>query len=132
VTDEPYRRQGAATALLKRCLADRDPEGLPCLLTASAAGEPLYSKLGWQRVDRIYMKDEEGRVVCEAPSMLREPRPLLEYKIERAHAEDSLEISRVRVRAFVSFLIFSTVTAEAISAVWPGRLLRPDLATVES
>jgi ribosomal protein S18 acetylase RimI-like enzyme len=88
------------------------------------------------------MKDEEGRVVCEASTMLREPRPLLEYKIERAQAEDSLEINRVRVRAFVSLSIFSAVTAEAtlqsgqdvfFDLVWPpSKVDADDLAACTS
>ncbi len=55
IVDPLLRGRGLGSALMKRALAALDGAGTETVwLTASAAGRPIYEKLGFQAVDTVY------------------------------------------------------------------------------
>ena len=51
-THPDHRREGVATALLRRVFADARERGLDtCVLQSSSAGVPLYARLGFERIE---------------------------------------------------------------------------------
>jgi hypothetical protein len=50
VTDRPYRRRGAATALVKWGTVKADQEGIYCRVEASPMGKPVYMSCGFKEL----------------------------------------------------------------------------------
>ncbi|KXJ90982.1 acyl-CoA N-acyltransferase [Microdochium bolleyi] len=78
-TSPSYQRRGAARALIEPLLALADSQGLQTYLEATAAGRPVYEKLGFREVDVLEYNVREitgGAVDIERVTlsvMVREP-----------------------------------------------------------
>jgi len=75
--DPAYQRRGLGSMLIKEGLAHVDKSGTDCLLTASAAGEGLYIKHGWEVVDEIVIdldKANIGHGIVKPKVLLRRAR----------------------------------------------------------
>jgi GNAT superfamily N-acetyltransferase len=64
-----HHRQGIGGLILKHVLDQCDREGAKCYIEASAAGLPLYLRMGWEVVDQIQVDMEangaEGGVIYQ-------------------------------------------------------------------
>lgn len=78
-TSPSYQRRGAARALIEPLLAVADAQGLQTYLEATAAGRPVYEKLGFRAIDVLEYNVREitgGAVDIDSVSltvMVREP-----------------------------------------------------------
>jgi GNAT superfamily N-acetyltransferase len=53
IVTPPYQGRGLARALMRRCLAHLPPPAPPSMLIATAAGFPVYRRLGFKTVDHV-------------------------------------------------------------------------------
>lgn len=78
-TSPKYFRRGAGRALLVPMLELADAQGLKAYLEATAAGRPLYEKLGFKQVDTLVFEDSKPALGLDKPVevyiMIREPKP---------------------------------------------------------
>jgi ribosomal protein S18 acetylase RimI-like enzyme len=67
------QRQGVGLALMRHLLARLDKQRVPfVLLDASAAGQPLYEKLGFVAYDPVYVFQRHGGLEChDRPSHIQ-------------------------------------------------------------
>ncbi len=56
---EPYRRRGIASALVQRIMAEAQAMGIAKLYLITPDQQPLYSRLGWQRLQEVPYRGEE-------------------------------------------------------------------------
>jgi len=78
--DPDYQRRGLGSMLIEAGLAHIDENGSDCLLTASAAGEGLYNKHGWETIDEIVIdldKANAGHGITKPKCMLRNGRSVV-------------------------------------------------------
>lgn len=78
-TDPSYQRRGLASKLLKHVFQMADKEGKMSYIEATAAGFPVYQKIGYRQVDIVEVDLEKfgGKGTASNRCMLREPQPLL-------------------------------------------------------
>lgn len=79
-TAPKYHRRGAGKALLVPMLAIADAAGLRSYVEATAAGRPLYEKLGFREVETLVLDAAAatgGRIngMSTIWIMIREPQP---------------------------------------------------------
>lgn len=78
-TDPEFQRRGCASALLKHVLDMADAEGRKAYIEATAAGFPVYKKLGWKVIDKLEFDIDEKDLVKGGETtwynwvMMREP-----------------------------------------------------------
>lgn len=59
ITSPAYQRRGIGASLIQYGLEKADKEGVPCYLTASPMGAPLYKKVGFEEVGRVEVELEQ-------------------------------------------------------------------------
>lgn len=77
VVDPNYQRRGIGSMLIEAGLAHIDENGSDSFLTATAAGEGLYIKHGWETIDEIVIdldKCNAGHGIVKPKYMLRKGR----------------------------------------------------------
>ncbi|KAH6719074.1 hypothetical protein BKA61DRAFT_641252 [Leptodontidium sp. MPI-SDFR-AT-0119] len=77
-TDPTYQRRGLASRLLSHVLSIADQENRKCYIEATAAGHPVYFKLGFRDVDelKVDLRPYGGDFVGVNTVMIRDPRPV--------------------------------------------------------
>jgi ribosomal protein S18 acetylase RimI-like enzyme len=73
ITHPAYYRRGVASQLCRFFLDEGDKRGLPCILTGSPDGTPLYEKLGFVEKEEVIWRMKDGFVIRVEPVMIREP-----------------------------------------------------------
>ena len=74
VVDPSFQRQGVGAALLQHVLAQKDMEGVPAWLEATAEGFGLYRKMGFKQCGEfaIELKEFGGEGQFRNVRMIRE------------------------------------------------------------
>jgi len=60
VVDPTIQRRGAGSALMKWVLEQAKEEGCCVDVVSTAAGEPLYARLGFQEIDKVLVDPSRG------------------------------------------------------------------------
>jgi GNAT superfamily N-acetyltransferase len=78
-TDPAYQRRGLASKLLRHIFEMADREGKMSYIEATAAGFPVYQKLGFKEVDivEVDLSNFGGKGIAWNKIMLREPQSIL-------------------------------------------------------
>jgi GNAT superfamily N-acetyltransferase len=71
IVTPPYRGRGLASALMRRCLTHLPAPTPPSMLIATAAGFPIYRRLGFTTVDHVRKLTARPRVPDPSPGGAR-------------------------------------------------------------
>lgn len=75
----PYRRRGLATRLLERAVAELRDRGLVPVLDATPAGQPVYERMGFHKVQALTRwRGEGGGSAATAPPPVSDVRDIAE------------------------------------------------------